>query len=132
MEAKAGAGIKAVRIENFPIISRKFLIFSCLKPHVLVHCRKTRCWSGDSVPDTDFGLLFQFARHCRIRHFTRFIGIVSYSRRPLFTKLVEMTEADKEMIHYILERFCRGNMDADQSGYLDSNPGSLLVEATKV
>jgi len=54
-------------------------------------------FGGDLVTDTDFVLLFLFPHHCGIGDFRRFISILSYSHRPIFTTLGEMTDADKVM-----------------------------------
>jgi len=55
------------------------------------------CW-WSAVPDTDSGSLFHLSHHCGIGYFRRFITqYFSYSHRPLFMKLSEMTDADKGM-----------------------------------
>ena len=60
--------------------------------------RKNRLtFGGDPVPDTDSGLLLQFHLHHKIEHFRKLISICHTIIRPLFTKLGEITDADKGM-----------------------------------
>jgi len=54
-------------------------------------------FSGASVPDTDSGLLFHFPHHCGIGDFRRFISISHTVTDLIFTKLGEMTDADKDL-----------------------------------
>jgi len=60
-------------------------------------------FGGDPVPDTDSESLFHFPHHCRVGDFMRFISIshTVARRRPIFTTLGEMTNA--EWIHNVLE-----------------------------
>jgi len=53
----------------------------------------------DPISDTDSKSLFHFLRHCRIEDFRRLFSIshFSYSHRPIFTTLSEITDADKIM-----------------------------------
>ena len=72
-----------------------------LKLFVMIGPTNRKNWltfAGDPFPDTDSGSLFHFPHHCTIRAFSRFISIShTVTARFFFTKLGEMTDADKVM-----------------------------------
>ena len=82
-------------------------------------------FGGDPVPDTDSGSLIQFPHHCRLGHFKRFISI-SHTVTGRFSR-----QSARWLRLTFWER-SGGHQEQDQSGKPDSNPWSLLVEATKV
>ena len=86
-------------------------------------------FGGDPVPDTNSGSLFHFPQHCRIGILGDLVAFLVQSLAHFHdSRRNEWLRQGNESLH-----FGRDPMDTRiQPGNPDSNPGSLLFEATKV